>query len=150
MSLAALTSDSYKFYYTVSKSLFQEGTIIKFSIAVVSKNRAYTKAYRWITPKLMGLMDELEQVEMTSPLGEAVLIIATDDDNLLPYEMKEIPNCDAYFQYAAGIAPYTGDEQLKSDIFTVITKVIERVPFAKPDHEQYASILKVWASRFMQ
>ncbi|MMZ67598.1 hypothetical protein D1872_301960 [compost metagenome] len=94
-------------------------------------------------------MDKLEQVEMASPFGEAVLIMATDDNDLLPGEMKELPNRDAYFQYAAGIAPYTSDEQLKSDLFTVIRQVIECVPFAKPDHEQYASILKTWESGFI-
>lgn len=52
------------------------------------------------------------------------------------------------FQYVTGIAPYISDDQLKSDLFAVMTQGIERVPFTNPDHEQYARILKVWASRF--
>ncbi|PHM29580.1 hypothetical protein [Xenorhabdus budapestensis] len=122
---------------------------MKFSIVVVSKNRAYTKAYRRVFGDIQAIIEELEKVDMECPIGDSVLIMASDEDNIQPYELVEIPNKDALFQYTVGIEKYRSDDELRKDLFLILKLVIEKVPFANPDHEQYGSIFRVWESKFI-
>lgn len=98
--------------------------------------------------ELLPLIDELEQIEMIHPFGDAVLIIASDEGILLPNEMKELPNNDAFFQYVVGIGSFIDDMKLKKDLFSILSTVVEKVPFTIPDCEQYRNILSKWELRF--
>lgn len=119
---------------------------MRFSISVVSKNRMYTKAYRRVMEDLHPLIDELESVEMICPLGDAVLIMVSDGDQLLPNEVREVSNNDEYFQYAAGIRAFINDIELTKDLFSILRSIVEKVPFSAPDHERYRDIFSRWES----
>ncbi|MFJ5454927.1 hypothetical protein ACIPT4_18000 [Pectobacterium jejuense] len=122
---------------------------MNFSIAVVSKNRAYTKAYRRVMVDIQPLIEALENAEMKCPIGDSILIMASDEGDIKPYELVEIPNKDAIFQYAAGIKEYISDDELKKDLFLILRLIVEKVPFATPDHEKYGNIFRVWESKFL-
>ena len=122
---------------------------MNFSIAVVSKNRAYTKAYRRVMVDIQPLIEALENAEMKCPIGDSILIMASDEGDIKPYELVEIPNKDALFQYAVGIKEYISDDELKKDLFLILRLIVEKVPFATPDHEQYENIFRGWESKFL-
>ncbi|WP_233145146.1 hypothetical protein [Wohlfahrtiimonas populi] len=122
---------------------------MNFSIAVVSKNRSHTKAFKRVMVNLQPLIDALENIEVKCPIGDSVLIMASDEDNLKPFEIVEIPNKDALFQYAAGIKEYVSDAELKMDLFLILRLIVKKVPFATTDHEQYENIFQTMASKFI-
>lgn len=122
---------------------------MNFSIAVVSKNRSYTKAFNRVMVDLQPLIDALENIEVKYPIGDSVLVMASDEGNLEPFEIIEIPNKDALFQYAAGIKEYVSDTELKMDLFLILRLIVQKVPFATPDHEQYDNIFQTMASKFI-
>ena len=122
---------------------------MNFSIAVVSKNRSYTKAFNRVMVDLQPLIDALENIEVKCPIGDSVLVMASDEGNLEPFEIIEIPNKDALFQYAAGIKEYVSDHELKMDLFLILRLIVKKVPFAIPDHEQYENIFQTMASKFI-
>ncbi|GAB7260383.1 hypothetical protein [Dickeya ananatis] len=122
---------------------------MNFSIAVVSKNRAYTKAYRRVMVDIQPLIEALENADMKCPIGDSILIMASDKGVLKPYELVEIPNKEALFQYAVGIKEYISDDELKNDLFLILRGVVKKVPFAIPDHEQYENIFREWESKFI-
>lgn len=115
-----------------------------FSIALVSKNRRYTKAYRRTMADMQALIDLLEGVEPQCPIGDAVLIMACDEEDLAPGELREIPGQDPSFQYAVGIQTYVDDATLRQDLFVMLKRVCEKIPFSIPDHEQYQQVLLSW------
>lgn len=122
---------------------------MNFSIAVVSKNRSYTKAFKRVMLDLQPLIDALENIEMKCPIGDSVLVMTSDEGNLKPFEIVEIPNKDVLFQYAAGIKEYVSDAELKMDLFLTLRFVVKKVPFSTPDHEQYDNIFQTMASKFI-
>lgn len=122
---------------------------MNFSIAVISKNRSYTKAFKRVMVDLQPLIDALENIEIKCPIGDSLLVMASDEDNLKPFEIVEVPNKDMLFQYAAGIKGYISDHELKMDLFLTLRLVVKKVPFASPDHEQYENIFQTMASKFI-
>lgn len=122
---------------------------MNFSIAVVSKNRTYTKSFKRVMVDLQPLIDALENVEIKCPIGDSILVMASDDGDLKPFEIVEIPNKDALFQYAAGIKCYVSDDELKMDLFLILRRILKKVPFATPDHEQYEGIFQTMESKFI-
>ncbi|ACT05310.1 hypothetical protein Dd1591_0422 [Dickeya chrysanthemi Ech1591] len=86
---------------------------------------------------------------MKCPIGDSILIMASDEGVLKPYELVEIPNKEALFQYAVGIKEYISDDELKNDLFLMLRGVVKKVPFAIPDHDQYENIFRVWESNFI-
>src|SRR5690606_10878729 len=122
---------------------------MNFSIAVVSKNRSYTKSFKRVMVDLQPLIDALENIEMKCPIGDSVLVMASDEGDLKPFEIVEIPNKDALFQYAAGIKGYVSDIELKMDLFLTLRLTVKKVPFATPDHEQYEGIFQAMESKFI-
>jgi len=101
---------------------------MNFSIAVVSKNRSHTKAFKRVMVNLQPLIDALENIEVKCPIGDSVLIMASDEDNLQPFEIVEIPNKDAIFQYATGIKGYISDAELKMDLFLILRLIVKKSP----------------------
>ena len=75
--------------------------------------------------------------------------MASDEGNLKPFEIVEVPNKDMLFQYAVGIKGYLSDHELKMDLFLILRLVVKKVPFATPDHEQYENIFQTMASKFI-
>ncbi len=98
---------------------------------------------------IQPLIEALENAEMKCPIGDSILIMASDEGDIKPYELVEIPNKDALFQYAVGIKEYISDDELKKDLFLILRLTVGNVPFATPDHEQYENIFRIWESKFL-
>ena len=121
---------------------------MNFSIALVSKNRTYTKSFKRIMVNLQPLIEALENIETKYPISDSILIIASDEGGLKPFEIVEIPNKDALFQYATGIKEYVSDDELKKDLFLTLRLTIKKVPFTTLDYEQYEGIFQTMAPKF--
>lgn len=121
---------------------------MNFSIAVVSKNRIYTKSFQRVMVDLQPLINALENIEMKNPMGDAILVMASDEGDLKPFEIVEIPNKDALFQYTVGIKDYVSDDELKMDLFLMLRLIVKKVPFAISDHEQYEGVFQAMESKF--
>ncbi|WP_204524192.1 hypothetical protein [Corticimicrobacter populi] len=115
-----------------------------FSIALVSRNRLYTRAYRRVIPDIQARINQLESVALQCPIGDTVLIMACDEEDIAPGELREMPGKDAVFQYAVGIQAYVDDATLRQDLVLILKQVCEKVPFVMPDHEQYQRIFWSW------
>ena len=121
---------------------------MNFSIALVSKNRTYTKSFKRIMVNLQPLIEALENIETKYPISDSILIMASDEGDLKPFEIVEIPNKDALFQYATGIKEYVSDDELKKDLFLTLRLTIKKVPFTTLDYEQYEGIFQTMAPKF--
>ena len=97
---------------------------------------------------LQPLIEALENIETKYPISDSILIIASDEGGLKPFEIVEIPNKDALFQYATGIKEYVSDDELKKDLFLTLRLTIKKVPFTTLDYEQYEGIFQTMAPKF--
>lgn len=118
---------------------------MNFSIAVVSKNRSYTKSFKRVMVDLQRLIDALGNVEMKCQIGDSVLVMASDEGDLKPFEIVEIQNKDALFQYAAGIKGYVSDNELKMDLFLTLRLIVKKSPLPPQTMSNMKVFFKQWS-----
>ncbi|MCP3772300.1 hypothetical protein NLX71_03075 [Paenibacillus sp. MZ04-78.2] len=117
------------------------------SLTIAVKDRKLGKSFRRIYSDIELLTSSLSSCELSHPIGQRVLIIATDTEG--PEFFKDNSK-HGDFTYFVGIEPISEDVLLKRRLFEIMKEVFENIPFTIPDHEKFREIFAFWEPSFIK
>lgn len=116
------------------------------SLTIAAKDRMLSKSFRRIYSDIEFLTSLLSSCELNHPIGQRIVIIATDTESEGYFKDN---SKDGEFSYFIGIKPIHDTALLKETLFNIMKETFEKIPFTIPDHEQFRRVFSEYEPKFI-